>query len=95
MNATATTIKIIIIIIIIISGLLKLGRLISLLQGLIQELVEFNLHEGTTQMRSDVRHLLCLLTKDNNDATEELNRILIAAVAEAVSSHKSNPSMVG
>lgn len=64
------------------------------LQGLIQELVEFNLHEGTPQMRSDVRHLLCLLTKDNEQATKQLNEILISAVGEAVNSHKSNPAVV-
>lgn len=63
-------------------------------QGLIQALVEFNLHEGTPQMRSDVRHLLCLLTKDNEHATVQLNQILIGAVAEAVNSHKSNPAVV-
>lgn len=67
---------------------------ILLLQGLIQELVEFNLHEGTPQMRSDVRHLLCLLTKDNEQATKQLNDILIGAVGEAVNSHKSNPAVV-
>lgn len=45
-------------------------------------------------MRSDVRHLLCLLTKDNEHATVQLNEILIGAVAEAVNSHKSNPAVV-
>ena len=45
-------------------------------------------------MRSDVRHLLCLLTKDNEVATKQLNEILIGAVGEAVSSHKSNPAVV-
>ena len=56
--------------------------------------MEFNLHEGTAQMRSDVRHLLCLLTKDNEHATMQLNEILISAVGEAVGSHKSNPAVV-
>lgn len=45
-------------------------------------------------MRSDVRHLLCLLTKDNEVATNQLNEILIGAVGEAVGSHKSNPAVV-
>ncbi|XP_068695175.1 E3 ubiquitin-protein ligase UBR4-like isoform X2 [Montipora foliosa] len=63
-------------------------------EGLIQELVDFNLHEGTAQMRNDVRHLLCLLTKDNEHATMQLNEILISAVGEALSSHKSNPAVV-
>ena len=45
-------------------------------------------------MRSDVRHLLCLLTKDNEHATTQLNEILIGAVGEAVNSHKSNPAVV-
>lgn len=52
------------------------------------------MHEGTPQMRSDVRHLLCLLTKDNEHATMQLNEILISAVGEAVNSHKSNPAVV-
>lgn len=52
------------------------------------------MHEGTPQMRSDVRHLLCLLTKDNEQATKQLNDILIGAVGEAVNSHKSNPAVV-
>lgn len=52
------------------------------------------MHEGTPQMRSDVRHLLCLLTKDNEQATKQLNEILISAVGEAVNSHKSNPAVV-
>ena len=72
----------------------ELTRSLLFLQGLIQELVEFNLHEGTPQMRSDVRHLLCLLTKDNELATTQLNEILIGAVGEAVNSHKSNPAVV-
>ena len=45
-------------------------------------------------MRNDVRHLLCLLTKDNEHATMQLNEILISAVGEALSSHKSNPAVV-
>ncbi|XP_031553032.1 E3 ubiquitin-protein ligase UBR4-like isoform X2 [Actinia tenebrosa] len=63
-------------------------------QGLIRELVDFNLHQGTAQMRADVRHLLCLLTKNNEDATEELNHILVQRVTSALEGHRSNPVMV-
>ena len=64
------------------------------MQGLISELVDFNLHQGTAQMRSDVRHLLCLLTKDNSDATQQLNQIFVQRVGEALSGHRSNPAVV-
>ena len=63
-------------------------------QGLTRELVDFNLHQGTAQMRSDVRHLVCLLTKDNADATKQLNEILIERVADALSGQRSNPAVV-
>lgn len=45
-------------------------------------------------MRADVRHLLCLLTKNNEDATEQLNHILVQRVTSALEGHRSNPVMV-
>ena len=45
-------------------------------------------------MRSDVRKLLCLLTKDNAEATQQLNDILIERVGEAVGGQRSNPAVV-
>ncbi|EDO43429.1 predicted protein [Nematostella vectensis] len=63
-------------------------------EGLIQELVDFNLHQGTAQMRGDVRHLLCLLTKNNVGATEKLDHILEQRVTDALAGQRSNPAMV-
>ncbi|ELU10961.1 hypothetical protein CAPTEDRAFT_154354 [Capitella teleta] len=61
-------------------------------QGLIPELVDYNLRRGSPAMRTDVRQLLCLLTKDNPVATEELNALLVQRIVTAIRGHLSNPS---
>lgn len=48
-------------------------------QGLIQELVWNNLRKGTVQ--EEVRQLLCILTRDNETATEELCELLMDRIA--------------
>ena len=63
-------------------------------QGLIPELVDYNLRRGSPAMRGDVRHLLCLLTKDNPVSTEELNALLVQRIVTAIRGHMSNPSFV-
>ena len=63
-------------------------------QGLIRELVDYNLRRGTPIMRSDVRQLLCLLTKDNRLATEELNNLLTIRIVSAIKGHLSNTDFV-
>ena len=63
-------------------------------QGLIRELVDYNLRRGTPIMRSDVRQLLCLLTKDNRLATEELNNLLTIRIVNAIKGHLSNTDFV-
>ena len=63
-------------------------------QGLIRELVDYNLRRGTPIMRSDVRQLLCLLTKDNRLATEELNNFLTIRIVNAIKGHLSNTDFV-
>ena len=64
------------------------------LQGLIQELVEYNLRRGTAVFRSEVRQLLSLLTRDNSEATQLLNDILMARITAALKGHRSNPDLV-
>ncbi|XP_022084216.1 E3 ubiquitin-protein ligase UBR4-like isoform X1 [Acanthaster planci] len=64
-------------------------------QGLIQELVEYNLRRGSAIFRSEVRQLLALLTRDNADATHVLNDILMARITAALNSYKSNPDLAG
>ena len=64
------------------------------IQGLIKELVEYNLRRGTPNVRNDVRHLLCLLTRDNPVSTEELNLIILHRVNTAIKGHLSNLDFV-
>ena len=45
-------------------------------------------------MRSEVRSLLCLLTKDSRRGTEEMNNIIMTRIASAVKGHLSNPYLV-
>ena len=61
---------------------------------MIQELIDFNLRRGTLQVRSEVRSLLCLLTKDSRRGTEEMNNIIMTRIASAVKGHLSNPYLV-
>jgi len=65
-----------------------------LLQGLIRELLDYNLRRGTAQVRMDVRRLLCLLTRDNVIATTELNTLLTHRIVTAIQGHLSNPDFV-
>lgn len=65
------------------------------LQGLIQELVGYNMRRGSAVIRTEVRQLLFLLTRDNAPATELLNDILMARIGTALQGHRSNPDLVG
>ncbi|XP_014674376.1 PREDICTED: E3 ubiquitin-protein ligase UBR4-like [Priapulus caudatus] len=62
-------------------------------QGLIGELIDYNLRRGTAQSRGDVRQLLCLLTKDNARATDELNGVLMRRIAGALRTHRNMPDV--
>ncbi|WAR30664.1 UBR4-like protein [Mya arenaria] len=55
-------------------------------QGMIQELIDYNLRRGALYVRSEVRALLCLLTKDNRRGTEEMNNIIMTRIAATGSS---------
>ncbi|KAK7862494.1 hypothetical protein R5R35_005919 [Gryllus longicercus] len=50
-------------------------------QGLIAELLENNLRRGTMQVQEEVRQLLCLLTRDNAPATEDLRQLLMDRIS--------------
>ena len=64
------------------------------LQGLVEQLVDYNLRRGNPAVRSDVRQLICLLTRDNLAATDELNNILMNRISLALRGHHSNPDLV-
>jgi len=60
-------------------------------QGMIRELVDYNLRRGSASLRSEVRHLLCLMSNNNSSATEELVDMLTRRVVTAVHGHLANP----
>ncbi|KAG2458904.1 UBR4 ligase, partial [Polypterus senegalus] len=68
-------------------------RQILVLQGLIKELFEYNLRRGTSAMREEVRQLMCLLTRDNPEATQQMNDLIIAKVSAALKGHWANPDL--
>ena len=49
-------------------------------EGLIRQLLEYNLRRGSLAVRAEVRRLITFLTKDNLEATRELNRLLFDKV---------------
>jgi len=61
---------------------------------MIRELVDYNLRRGSASLRSDVRHLLCLMSNNNTSATDELIDMLTRRVVIAVNGHLSNPDFV-
>jgi len=62
-------------------------------QGLIEELMEFNLRRGTNTVRHEVRKLICLLTRDNVEATEHLNKLIQDKIGLALIG-RGNPDLV-
>ncbi|XP_036368081.1 E3 ubiquitin-protein ligase UBR4 isoform X5 [Octopus sinensis] len=62
-------------------------------QGMIKELIDYNLRRGTLSVRNEVRSLLCLLTRDNRRATEEMNNLLMTRIASAMNAYLSNPDL--
>lgn len=65
----------------------QITRQVLCSEGLIQELVWNNLHKGNINNQEEVRQLLCILTKDNHVATEELCNLLIERIALNLNSH--------
>jgi E3 ubiquitin-protein ligase UBR4 len=62
-------------------------------QGLIEELMEFNLRRGSNSVRHEVRKLICLLTRDNVSATEHLNKLICDKIRLALIG-RGNPDLV-
>lgn len=58
------------------------------------ELVNFTLYQGTSSIRRNVRDLLCLLIRNNPEATEELDKILMSRVSQGIAVQNINPSVV-
>ena len=56
--------------------------------------MDYNLRRGSSSLRSDVRHLLCLMSNNNTSATDELIEMLTRRVVTAVNAHLSNPDFV-
>ncbi|XP_041369615.1 E3 ubiquitin-protein ligase UBR4-like [Gigantopelta aegis] len=68
-------------------------RQILCTQGMIQQLIDYNLRHGTLTVRNEVRSLLCLLTKDNRRGTEEMNNLIMTRITAAIKGHQSNPDL--
>ncbi|XP_066993474.2 E3 ubiquitin-protein ligase UBR4 [Anabrus simplex] len=62
-------------------------------QGLIPELLENNLRRGTVQVQEEVRQLLCLLTRDNPRATEDLRALLMDRIAMTLRGHVASSDL--
>ncbi|XP_044524637.1 E3 ubiquitin-protein ligase UBR4 [Gracilinanus agilis] len=68
-------------------------RHILVSQGLIRELFDYNLRRGAAAMREEVRQLMCLLTRDNPEATQQMNDLIIGKVSAALKGHWANPDL--
>nr|XP_033777630.1 E3 ubiquitin-protein ligase UBR4 isoform X4 [Geotrypetes seraphini] len=68
-------------------------RHILVSQGLIRELFDYNLRRGSAAMREEVRQLMCLLTRDNQEATQQMNDLIIGKVSAALKGHWANPDL--
>ncbi|KAL5011609.1 hypothetical protein ScPMuIL_010160, partial [Solemya velum] len=62
-------------------------------QGMIKELIDYNLRRGPLNARMEVRSLLCMLTKDNRRGTEEMNNLIMTRISAALRGHLSNPDL--
>lgn len=56
-------------------------------KGLVQELVWNNLRKGSVQIQDEVKQLLCILTRDNAEATEELCDLLMDRISTRLKGH--------
>ena len=70
-----------------------LSRVELFQHGLIEELMVFNLRRGTSTVRHEVRKLICLLTRDNAQATEHLNKLIKDKIGSALTG-RGNPDLV-
>ncbi|XP_041973883.1 protein purity of essence isoform X2 [Aricia agestis] len=58
--------------------------------GLVHELVHHNLHRGTPQSQEEVRSLICLVTRDNLPATEQLCTLLSQRITLSLMGHAAS-----
>ncbi|OWR51411.1 purity of essence [Danaus plexippus plexippus] len=58
--------------------------------GLVRELVQHNLHRGTPQCQEEVRALICLVTRDNLPATEQLCNLLSQRITLSLMGHAAS-----
>ncbi|XP_068628453.1 E3 ubiquitin-protein ligase UBR4 isoform X2 [Battus philenor] len=58
--------------------------------GLVHELVHHNLHRGTPQCQEEVRALICLVTRDNLPATEQLCNLLSQRITLSLMGHAAS-----
>ncbi|XP_060810461.1 E3 ubiquitin-protein ligase UBR4 isoform X2 [Amyelois transitella] len=58
--------------------------------GLVHELVQHNLHRGTPQCQEEVRALICLVTRDNLPATEQLCNLLSQRITLSLMGHAAS-----
>ncbi|GAB6031468.1 hypothetical protein CHUAL_009237 [Chamberlinius hualienensis] len=63
-------------------------------QKLVKELVTINLHHSTKSVYNEVRQLLCLLTRDNQIGTDELNSLILEKISYALSSGLNSYSFI-
>ena len=63
-------------------------------EGLIQQLFEYNLRRGSVAVRTEVRKLITFLTKDNFEATEELNRLLYKKITLSLKGPSSYTDLI-
>ncbi|KAG8431951.1 hypothetical protein GDO86_019058 [Hymenochirus boettgeri] len=68
-------------------------RHILVSQGLIRELFDYNLRRGPAAMRDEVRQVMCFLTRDNPEATQQMNDLIIGKVSTALKGHWANPDL--
>ncbi|CAG5041717.1 unnamed protein product [Parnassius apollo] len=58
--------------------------------GLVHELVHHNLHSATPQSQEEVRALICLVTRDNLPATEQLCNLLSQRITLSLMGHAAS-----
>ncbi|XP_013166692.1 PREDICTED: E3 ubiquitin-protein ligase UBR4 isoform X4 [Papilio xuthus] len=58
--------------------------------GVVHELVHHNLHRGTPQCQEEVRALICLVTRDNLPATEQLCHLLSQRITLSLMGHAAS-----
>ncbi|KAI8429559.1 hypothetical protein MSG28_000181 [Choristoneura fumiferana] len=61
--------------------------------GLVQELVQHNLHRGTPQCQDEVRSLICLVTRDNLPATDQLCNLLSQRITLSLMGHAASQDL--